>query len=136
MELLTAFVEAFPGSAAARRDRNGPSSRSREALRLRLQDPGEHGSGHRDRIAFMRLCSGRYQPACALHVRWQDKETRISDALTFMAAERCRRQFAYAGDIIGLHNHDDQHRRHVHRRRDLTFTGVPNLRPNSSAAPC
>ncbi len=60
---------------------------------------------HRDRIAFMRLCSGRYQRGMRLyHVRL-GKEVRVADALTFMAADRAQAEEAYAGDIIGLHNH-------------------------------
>jgi peptide chain release factor 3 len=57
---------------------------------LRVQDPGEHGStAHRDRIAFLRVCSGRYEkghedaPSCAL-----GKDVRIADAVTFKAGER------------------------------------------------
>jgi peptide chain release factor 3 len=55
---------------------------------------------------------------------------RISDALTFMAAERQQAEFACAGDIIGLHNHGiinigDTFTEGEH----LTFTGIPNFAP-------
>ena len=61
--------------------------------------------GHRDRIAFMRICSGEYQRGKrVLHVR-SGKEVKIPDAITFMAADRQHADSAYAGDIIGLHNH-------------------------------
>jgi len=60
---------------------------------------------HRDRIAFLRLCAGKYARGMRLfHVRL-DKEVRVADALTFMAAERAHAEEACAGDIIGLHNH-------------------------------
>jgi peptide subunit release factor RF-3 len=46
---------------------------------------------HRDRIAFMRICSGRYEKGMKIfHVRL-GKEVRIADALTFMAGERAHR---------------------------------------------
>jgi peptide chain release factor 3 len=61
--------------------------------------------GHRDRIAFMRLCSGRYARGMRLHHVRLDKDIRVADALTFMAADRSQAEEAYAGDIIGLHNH-------------------------------
>ena len=61
--------------------------------------------GHRDRIAFMRLCSGRYQRGMRIYHTRLRKEVRIADALTFMAADRAQADEAYAGDIIGLHNH-------------------------------
>jgi peptide chain release factor 3 len=76
---------------------------------------------HRDRIAFMRLCSGRYQRGMRMyHVRL-DKEMRIADALTFMA---------YAGDIIGLHNHGTINIGDTFTEGEkLTFTGIPNFAP-------
>jgi peptide chain release factor 3 len=60
---------------------------------------------HRDRIAFMRICSGKYEKGLKMnHVR-VGKEVRISDALTFLAGEREQLEEAWPGDIIGLHNH-------------------------------
>ena len=77
---------------------------------------------HRDRIAFMRLCSGKYQRGMRMyHVRL-DKDMRIADALTFMAADRQAADEAFAGDIIGLHNHGTIN-------IGDTFTGIPNFAP-------
>jgi peptide chain release factor 3 len=60
---------------------------------------------HRDRIAFMRICSGRYDKGMKMrHVRI-DKDVRIADAVTFRAGDRTLVESAVAGDIIGLHNH-------------------------------
>jgi peptide chain release factor 3 len=60
---------------------------------------------HRDRIAFFRVCSGRYTPAMKVrHVR-AGREMKIGNALTFMAQERVSSEDAVAGDIIGIHNH-------------------------------
>jgi peptide chain release factor 3 len=59
---------------------------------------------HRDRIAFLRLCSGRYSRGMRLFHTRLTKEIRVADALTFMAADRAQAEEAYAGDIIGLTN--------------------------------
>jgi peptide chain release factor 3 len=60
---------------------------------------------HRDRVAFLRVCSGRYEPDMkALQVR-TGKEVKLANALTFMASEREIATTAYPGDVIGLHNH-------------------------------
>ncbi|HAD08397.1 MAG TPA: peptide chain release factor 3, partial [Porticoccaceae bacterium] len=60
---------------------------------------------HRDRIAFMRICSGEYQRGMKMrHIRI-GKDVRIADALTFLAGERENVEEAYAGAIIGIHNH-------------------------------
>ena len=86
--------------------------------------------GHRDRIAFMRICSGEYQKGMkVLHVR-SGKEMKIPDAITFMAADRQHTETAYAGDIIGVHNHGtinigDSFTEGEHIR----FTGIPNFAP-------
>jgi peptide chain release factor 3 len=63
------------------------------------------------------------------HVRLA-KEVRIADALTFMAADRSAAEEAYAGDIIGLHNHGTINiGDSFSEGEDLVFTGVPNFAP-------
>jgi peptide chain release factor 3 len=85
---------------------------------------------HRDRIAFLRICSGRYARGMRLtHVRL-GKELRIADALTFMAADRERADEAYAGDIIGLHNHGTINIGDTFTEGEsLAFTGIPDFAP-------
>ncbi len=86
--------------------------------------------GHRDRIAFMRICSGEYRKGLkALHVR-SGKEIKIPDAITFMAADRQHAETAYAGDIIGLHNHGTINiGDSFSEGESLRFTGIPNFAP-------
>ena len=86
--------------------------------------------GHRDRIAFMRICSGEYRKGLkALHVR-SGTEIKIPDAITFMAADRQHAETAYAGDIIGLHNHGTINiGDSFSEGESLRFTGIPNFAP-------
>jgi peptide chain release factor 3 len=86
--------------------------------------------GHRDRIAFLRLCSGKYTRGMRVrHVRL-DKEIKLADALTFMAADRTTAEEAYAGDIIGLHNHGTINIGDSFSEGEaLAFTGIPNFAP-------
>ncbi|WP_040976537.1 peptide chain release factor 3 [Necropsobacter massiliensis] len=85
---------------------------------------------HRDRVAFMRIVSGKYEKGMKLrHVRI-GKEVVISDALTFMAGDRTQAEEAYAGDIIGLHNHGTiQIGDTFTQGEELKFTGIPNFAP-------
>ena len=85
---------------------------------------------HRDRVAFVRICSGRYQKGMkARHVRI-GKEVRFNDALTFLASDRGHVDEAYAGDIIGLHNHGTIRIGDTFTEgEDLIFTGIPNFAP-------
>jgi peptide chain release factor 3 len=104
-ELLAAFTVHAPGPLprVARERMVDPLEPALSGFVFKIQanmDPA-----HRDRIAFLRLCAGRYTRGMRLfHVRL-DKEVRVADALTFMAADRAQAEEAYAGDIIGLHNH-------------------------------
>ncbi len=86
--------------------------------------------GHRDRIAFMRICSGEYRKGIkTLHVR-AGKEMTIPDAITFMAADRQHAESAYAGDIIGIHNHGTINiGDSFSQGEDIRFTGIPNFAP-------
>lgn len=85
---------------------------------------------HRDRIAFMRVCSGTYEKGMKMrHVRIA-KDIRISDAVTFMAGDRSAVETAISGDIIGLHNHGSiQIGDTFTQGEDLKFTGIPHFAP-------
>ncbi|MCH2159597.1 MAG: peptide chain release factor 3 [Oleiphilaceae bacterium] len=85
---------------------------------------------HRDRIAFMRICSGQYSKGMKMrHVRI-GKDVRVSDAVTFMAGDRENAENAYAGDIIGLHNHGTiQIGDTFTEGEEFRFTGIPNFAP-------
>jgi len=85
---------------------------------------------HRDRIAFLRICSGCYQRGMKMrHVRL-GKEVRIADAVNFMAGERELVEEAWSGDIIGLHNHGTiQIGDTFTSGEELQFTGIPHFAP-------
>ena len=85
---------------------------------------------HRDRIAFMRVCSGTYSKGMKMrHVRIK-KDVKIADAVTFLAGDRSHVEEAMAGDIIGLHNHGTiQIGDTFTEGEDLKFAGIPNFAP-------
>ena len=60
---------------------------------------------HRDRIAFVRVCSGKYQPGMKLKVQRTAKELRPTSVVTFMSQRREAVDEAYAGDIVGFTTH-------------------------------
>ena len=85
---------------------------------------------HRDRIAFLRICSGRYSKGMKVkHVRI-NRDVKIPTAITFMAADRAHVEDAYPGDIIGLHNHGTiQIGDTFTAGEELKFTGIPHFAP-------
>jgi peptide chain release factor 3 len=129
-ELLDGFVDWAPP----------PASRATTTRTVEAGEPALTGfvfkiqanmdPAHRDRIAFFRICSGRYTRGMKLrHVRL-GRDVRIADALTFMAADRERAEEAWAGDILGLHNHGTINIGDTFTEgEELTFTGIPNFAP-------
>jgi len=85
---------------------------------------------HRDRIAFFRICSGRYVPAMkARHLR-SGRDMKLGNALTFMANERVTSEGAVAGDIIGIYNHGQlQIGDTLSDGEQLVFRGIPYFAP-------
>ncbi|MDZ7802883.1 peptide chain release factor 3 [Thiohalophilus sp.] len=85
---------------------------------------------HRDRVAFLRVCSGTYEKAMKARQVRIGKDVKLANAITFMASEREHVETAYPGDIIGLHNHGTiQIGDTFTQGEDLKFTGIPNFAP-------
>ena len=86
---------------------------------------------HRDRIAFFRVCSGQYTPGMKVKQRRTGKEMKVANAVVFMANERSRMEEAYAGDIIGIHNHGQLQIGDVLTESELlTYKGIPYFAPD------
>ena len=85
---------------------------------------------HRDRVAFLRIVSGKYEKGMKVrHVRI-GKDVLIPQALTFLAGDREHLDVAYPGDIIGLHNHGTIKIGDTFTTgEDMQFSGIPNFAP-------
>ncbi|HVI58217.1 MAG TPA: peptide chain release factor 3 [Luteimonas sp.] len=85
---------------------------------------------HRDRVAFMRVCSGSFAAGMkAFHVR-SGKEVKLANALTFMASDREIAESAWPGDVIGIHNHGTISIGDTFTEGEaISFTGIPNFAP-------
>ena len=85
---------------------------------------------HHDRMAFLRICSGAFAKGIKVRQVRTGKEIRLNDAMTFMASERDHAETAYAGDIIGIHNHGTVSIGDTFSAGEvLHFTGIPNFAP-------
>jgi len=85
---------------------------------------------HRDRIAFMRICSGRFHSGMKMHHVRLGKSVKAANALTFMAQDREHVENAFPGDIVGLHNHGTISIGDTFTEGEsLQFTGIPNFAP-------
>ncbi|NBW78334.1 MAG: peptide chain release factor 3 [Betaproteobacteria bacterium] len=86
---------------------------------------------HRDRIAFVRVCSGRYNPGMKLKVQRTAKELRPTSVVTFMSQRREAVDEAFAGDIVGFTTHGGVQLGDTitDGSVNLQFTGLPFFAP-------
>lgn len=129
-EMLDTFVEMAPAPAA------------RQAV-TRVVDPTEDqfsgfvfkiqanmNPAHRDRIAFMRICSGMFKKGMKVRHHRINKEINLANAIIFMAQDREHVEEAWPGDIIGLPNHGTIKIGDTFTtKEELKFTGIPNFAP-------
>ncbi len=85
---------------------------------------------HRDRVAFMRICSGEFKAGMKAFQPRTGKEIKLANALTFMASDREIAESAFPGDVIGIHNHGTISIGDTFTEgENLAFTGIPNFAP-------
>jgi peptide chain release factor 3 len=130
-EILNALIDWSP--APRPRDATVRSVESTEApfsgFVFKIQanmDPA-----HRDRIAFLRVCSGRFERGMKVKHLRLNREIKVSSVVTFMASNREQVEEAYAGDIIGLPNHGNMQIGDSFSEGELLqFTGIPYFAPD------
>ena len=129
-EMLNDFVKWAPPPLSRNTDSRpvNPAENNFSGFVFKIQanmDPK-----HRDRIAFMRVCSGSYTKGMKMHHVRIGKDIKIADAVTFKAGERTLVEEAISGDIIGLHNHGTiQIGDTFSDGEELKFTGIPHFAP-------
>lgn len=85
---------------------------------------------HRDRIAFLRVCSGRFDRGMKMFQVSTGKTIAVNNAITFMAQDRSIMEEAFAGDIIGIPNHGTIRLGDAFTEGEaLKFTGIPSFAP-------
>lgn len=134
-ELLDAFVALAPGP------RPRPAAAANGEIRLVEPDEEEFSGvvfkiqanmdkAHRDRMAFMRICSGCFTRGMKLRHHRTGKDVSIANATIFMAQDRAGVEEAYAGDVIGIPNHGTIKIGDTFTEKTpLKFTGIPNFAP-------
>ena len=85
---------------------------------------------HRDRIAFMRLCSGKFKRGMKLTPSGSGKPMAIHSPILFFAQDREVAEEAHPGDIIGIPNHGTLRVGDtLSEKADVRITGLPNFAP-------
>src|SRR5690606_14606263 len=83
---------------------------------------------HRDRIAFLRICSGHFERGMKIKQIATGKQIAVNNAITFMAQDRSTMDEAYSGDIIGIPNHGTIKLGDTFSESEaLKFIGIPSF---------
>jgi peptide chain release factor 3 len=129
-ELLDAFVEYAPPPQPRQAGKREVKPEDEKFSGFIFKIQANMDPSHRDRIAFLRVCSGSYRKAMKMkHVRI-GKTIQVNNALTFQAGERTQVEEAFPGDIIGLHNHGTiQIGDTFTEGEELKFEGIPYFAP-------
>ena len=129
-ELLDAFSQWAPAPLPRQTDHREVSPEEEKFSGFVFKIQANMDPQHRDRVAFMRVCSGSFKKGMKMrHVRIA-RDVQIANAITFLASDRDHVEEAYPGDIIGLHNHGTiQIGDTFTVGEDLKFIGIPNFAP-------
>ena len=138
MEVLDALVDMAPpprprtSSVVVNRQRQEqviePEDETFAGVVFKVQ--ANMDANHRDRIAFVRVASGKYSAGMKLKVQRTGKELRPTSVVTFLSQRREAVDEAYAGDIIGFTTHGGvQLGDTITDGANLQFTGLPFFAP-------
>lgn len=129
-ELIANFAEHAPAPQGRAAESREVSSAEEKFTGFVFKIQANMDPSHHDRIAFMRITSGKFTKGKKLkHVRLK-RDMAINNASSFMASKRDVIEEAYAGDILGVHNHGTiQIGDTFTEGEDLKFTGIPNFAP-------
>ncbi len=129
-ELLDAFVELAPAPGIRLTSSRpvSPDEESFSGFAFKIQ--ANMNPAHRDRIAFFRICSGKFTRGMKVRHHRLGKEITLANATIFMAQDRNNVEEAYPGDIIGIHNHGTIKIGDTFTEKEpLKFIGIPNFAP-------
>lgn len=129
-ELLNGFAQYAPAPQARETQSRVVSPNENKFTGFVFKIQANMDPQHRDRMAFLRVCSGVYRKGSkVLNVR-MGREVQFNQALTFMASEREHVEEAWPGDIIGIHNHGTiQIGDTFTEGESLKFIGIPYFAP-------
>ncbi|MEM7357496.1 MAG: peptide chain release factor 3 [Pseudomonadota bacterium] len=129
-ELMANFAQHAPAPQGREAETREVSSAEEKFTGFVFKIQANMDPSHHDRIAFMRITSGNFAKGKKLrHVRLK-RDMAINNASSFMASKREQTEDAFAGDIIGVHNHGTiQIGDTFTEGEELKFTGIPNFAP-------
>ena len=129
-ELLECFVRIAPSPRPAPTETRQVEPAEPKMTGFVFKIHANMDPNHRDRIAFLKICSGTFERnRNYLHVR-SGKQLKFSSPTAFMAEKKSVIDFAYPGDIVGLHDTGNFKIGDTFTEGEkLRFTGIPSFAP-------
>ncbi len=129
-QLLDALGEWAPGPLPRKALERTVDAEENQVTGFVFKVQANMDPNHRDRVAFVRLCSGRFKRGMKLlHVR-DGKHMTVSSPTLFFGQGRETADEAFAGDIMGVPNHGTLRVGDtLTEKEQLRFTGIPNFAP-------
>jgi peptide chain release factor 3 len=129
-ELMAYFAEHAPAPQGRETETREVDSMEEKFSGFVFKIQANMDPSHHDRIAFLRVNSGKFSKGKKFrHVRLA-RDMAINNASSFMASRRDQAEEAFAGDIIGIHNHGTIQIGDTFTEGEmLKFTGIPNFAP-------
>ena len=129
-EMLDAFVEIAPAPGLRATTSRTVSPYEEEFSGFVFKIQANMDPAHRDRIAFLRICSGKFKRGMKVRHHRIGKDILLSNAIIFMAQDRTSVEEAWPGDIIGIHNHGTIKIGDTFSEKEpLKYTGIPSFAP-------
>ena len=132
-ELLSTLAEFAPAPRPQTAEKNGQKitidRADKPVAGFVFKIQANMDPNHRDRVAFLRLCSGEFKRGMRLKTT-ENKQINIHNPLMFLAQDREIAETAYAGDVIGVPNHGQLRvGDSLSENGDIKFQGIPNFAP-------
>ena len=129
-EMLDCFIEIAPSPLPRETDERLVQPDEEKFTGFVFKIHANMDPNHRDRIAFLKICSGRFERnRNYLHVR-SGKQLKFSSPTAFMAEKKSVIDEAYPGDIVGLHDTGTFKIGDTFTEGEkLKFTGIPSFAP-------
>ena len=129
-EMLDAFVELSPPPGIRKAIPRDVDPNESEFSGFVFKIQANMNPAHRDRIAFFRICSGKFNRGMKVRHHRLGKDITLANATIFKAQDRENVEEAYPGDIIGIYNHGTIKIGDTFTdKEELQFTGIPNFAP-------
>lgn len=129
-EMLDTFVEVAPAPSPRQSTTRLVSPEEEEFSGFVFKIQANMDPMHRSRLAFLRICSGKFTRGMRVRHHRLGKEIQITNPIIFMAQDRAFVEEAWPGDIIGIHNHGTIKIGDTFSEKELLkYTGIPNFAP-------